>query len=159
MSRLKNTFVFIVSMLTILAVLGGLSALFTPTKGGGEYRPAHTTKKPIGGNVFPIAKTWTEGAIEGISSAWRARFSYVDGEKLILGGTNGLILTSEDGINFENVSSPFDTKDTIIGCLRVDDLYYIISYNNGVYAFDLNFTSYDPVLEVPKVECLEYGDG
>ena len=159
MSRVKKAFVSIVSVFAIVAVLGGLSSLFTPTKGGGAYRPAHTTKKPIGGNVFPIAKTWTEGAIEGMSSTGRVRFSYVDGEKLILGGTNGLILTSEDGIIFKNVSSPFDTNDTILGCLRVDDLYYIISYNNGVYAFDLNFTSYKCVLEVPKVECLEYGDG
>ena len=47
MSKVKKTFITVVSIFAIIALLGGLSALFKPNSSGGAYRPAHTTKPPV----------------------------------------------------------------------------------------------------------------
>ena len=152
MSKLKNTFVFIVSILTILAVLGSLSALFTPNSSGGAYRPAHTTKAPV-------YKEWSSSVLEGVTDSFRTRFSYVDDDRVIIGGVNGKMFVTNDGLTFQKINTPFGLGSTVVDFLRVDDRYYVVSYHDGIYSCNLQFEEWTPLDSTTELEAIAYGDG
>ena len=152
MSRVKKAFVSIVSVFAIVAVLGGLSALFTPTKGGGAYRPAHTTKAPV-------YKEWSSSVLEGVTDTFRTRFTYVDGDRFIIGGVQGKMFVTNDGLSFQQVSTPFSTSSILVDFLRVGDRYYVVSYHDGIYSCNLELKDWICLNSTTRLRAIAYGDG
>lgn len=152
MSRVKKTFITVVSIFAIIALLGGLSALFAPSSSGGDYRPAYTTKAPV-------YKEWSSTVLEGVTDSFRTRFSYVDGDRVIIGGVNGKMFVTNDGLSFQGVSTPFSSSTTLVDFLRVDDRYYVVSYHDGIYCCNLQFEDWICLDSTTELEAIAYGDG
>ena len=154
MEKRKNkTVISVIAVFLVITVLGLVSGLFSQgaggSVGGGVVDKTISTTAPV---VTEKPKEWSEFSLPSQYSDFKPYATLVDGDRLIVTGNRDFIFYSDDGKNFKIVNISLESGDRIQDIVIYQDMYYFISFKEGLYVFDREFKSCKIVLDEPKLK-------
>ena len=154
MKKVKNKrIISVLAVFLSITLLGAVSGLFSQgvggSVGGGAVDKSISTTAPV---VTEKSKEWSEFSLPSEYSDFTPYATLVDGDRLIVTGNRDFIFYSDDGKTFNRVSIDLESGDRIQDIVIYQDMYYFISFKQGLYVFDREFTSYGDVFSEVKLK-------